>query len=176
MNISTEKSGLKSANIELHNNNNEILHHSKNAKKKKIHKKNNKLSLNINMNHVNQRKSNKSNNVGEGQLFTQINTSASKNEKGSKRHTVFFNSINNIKLEENSGFDSGKIISNVHSKKKNKNEKIISNIDSKKKNKGKRHSQIYRTKKLDNFIGDINNENIVKDKHSKRRSKRKEKT
>ena len=171
LNISTEKSGLKSANIELHNNNNEILHHSKNAKKKKIHKKNNKLSLNINMNHVNQRKSNKSNNVGEGQLFTQINTSASKNEKGSKRHTVFFNSINNIKLEENSGFDSGKIISNVHSKKKNKNDKIISNIDSKKKNKGKRHSQIYRTKKLDNFIGDINNENIVKDKHSKRRSK-----
>lgn len=169
LNISSEKSGLKLSNIELHNNNNEILHHSKNAKKKKIHKNNNKLNPNINMNHASQIKNNNSNNIGK--LLTQINNSSSKKEKERKRHTSLLNSNNNIKLEENSCFDSAKIINHIHSKKKNKNEKIIQNSDTKKKSKIKRHSQIYKTKKLDNYTSDINNENIVKDKHTKRRSK-----
>ena len=174
--ISIEKSGLKS---ELFENNisNEKLNHNQTIKKKIKHK-NNKSNIKI--------KGLKTNILDikskDREKFNQLKLSPRKKRK--KRHSIDINQLKNIKLEDSSNYDSNINYNynnsdiNIIQKNKQKNikiEKAYSVKENKKKIKKNRNSQFYNAKKLEDFYGDIKNDNmtrksITKVKGNKRKS------
>ena len=167
--LSTEKSKLKSAAFDNNDNNKGVINKCKSVKKKNKGKKQNKLNLDLFGININEKMNEKSMNQSKTKEKNKAKVSPSKK----KRHTIF-KSIHKIKLEENSNIESN-INSNYNNCNQKKN-KLGPEIQNKKNNKKrKRNSQVYKAKYFIGFESD-NNNNFEKVSRMSRKSQIKDKS
>ncbi len=179
MQLSTEKSKMKSAAFDMNDNNKkEVIKNCRSIKKKNRDKSPGKLYQDLLNNNNNNNNNNVINEKGTNQSKTKERQKNKVSPLKRNRYTIF-KSLNKIKLEENSNIESNINSNNFNIQRKKKVSPDI--LNNKKNTKRKRNSQCYNAKNfLALYTDNNNNENIsrvskksnVKDKSiNKKRTK-----